>query len=229
MKKQILPYTTLFLLPILFLLGCGSSNNNGSQDGPPGSYQPVAVGAASSDIISAAQTGLPLFINAVKDRWADFGFASSGEPTQAELGTPYQICVLSNPGKAYQAINSTDEWYFPVLVNGAYRCILTVAKLNDQWQAVSLGAAGFAAALQETEITHPSLNFADRGIVKVYGFSSYPYEILGINLSGTNPSFLLLPPATELVTKLPQYSTWVSTDPIPVLSYEEMTAIIVSL
>jgi hypothetical protein len=206
------------LFSLLALTACGGNQENVASV----NYKPIAVNYTSSTVRNAAVTGLPAIVGSVGTQWAKYGFLSQAEVASAQLGTPYPIFVLNNPGKSNQAVSVMDEWDFPIMVNNAYRCMLTVAKMNDQWEAVGIGAAGFAASLQATEKSHPLLDIKNRGIVKSYGFSSSPYDILATNLSEMQPSFLLLPPGAELVKNLPQYSTWLNTDPVPVLSFEEI-------
>lgn len=215
------------LFVLLLLAACGSHQNSVTSVTSVTSiasvnYTPIFVNYTSSVVINAAAAGLPSFVGAIEGQWANFGFLSQDEPASAQLGMPYPVFVLNNPGKVSQTIDAMDEWVFPVLVNNNYRCMLTVAKMNGQWKAVGIGSAGFATSLQTTENIHPTLNIKTKGIIKVYGFSSSPYEILAINLSELQPSFLLLPPGTSLVNKLPQYSAWVNTDLVPVLSFEDV-------
>ncbi len=206
----------LHLLPLLFLTACGSGSSQ--ETVATLSYKPVVVNYTSSTVKNAAITGL-----------ANLGFLSADELTIAQLGTPYPVFILCNPGKPNQSIRVADEWEFPVMVNNSNRCMLKVAKINDQWQAVVIGSASLSTWLQMTENNNLVLNNKARGIIQVYGYSSAPFQILVTNPSEKQPLFLFVPPATELITRLPQYSNWISTDPVPALSFQEVYLILSSL
>lgn len=215
----------LYLLPLLLLTACGSNQENV----PSVNYKPVAVNYSSSAVKNAAETGLPIFVGSIGEQWANLGFLSSDELGLVQLGTPYPVFVLDNPGKINQTVSVADEWAFPVMVNNGNRCMLTVAKTNNQWEAVSIGSATLSKWLQVAEKNHPSLNIKTKGIANVYGFPSSPYKIVIINPSEEQPSFLLIPHADELIKTLPQYSEWNYTNPIPALSFEEIYMIFSAL
>jgi hypothetical protein len=104
--------------------------------------------AAPDDVLAAAQSGLPVFLQALPaGELANYGFANAGELAQAALGEPYQVHVLTlaalrayTPDQRLGALTQpADQWYFPVTVNGAPRTMLIVAKVAERWQAVAIG------------------------------------------------------------------------------------------
>jgi hypothetical protein len=206
------------LLLSLVLTACGSN-----QETVPATksinYTPIFVNFTSSVVKNAAEVGLPILTGVVGGDWAGYGFLNQGELDSAQVGTPYHVFGMSNAGKEDQAIFDVGYWLFPVMVNNEYRCMLTVGKYNGEWTAVGIGAAGLATWLQAMEKSHPLLDFKAKGLVKLYDHDS---TILMINPSEQQPSFLLLPYLTDLLKYLPQYSDWVNTDPVPVLSFQEI-------
>ena len=213
MSKKMLVFFSL-----LVLTACGSNQNNVVSVASV-NYTPIFVNYTSSDVKNAAETGLLTAIAIVGDQWANLGFLSQDEVASAQVGTPYRIFSMTNPGRVNQTISDIDAWRFPVMVNNEYRCMLDVNKMNGEWQAVGIGAKGLATWLQAAEKSHPLLDFKAKGLVNIYDHDT---TILMINPSEQQPSFLLLPYSTDLLKFLPQYSGWTNTDPVPVLSFQEI-------
>lgn len=245
-----------WLVPLLWLLGCGSSHGgaasanpnptdpNPTDPGPtdPGptdlcprgkgefwTFQPVPAEPAPAAVRAAGEAGLPWFLNSLGDDWARFGFQSKEELGVAELGEPHAVYTFSSLSHSEASDVATPRnWLFPVVANGAFRCMLTVAFHEGRWQAVVLGDAGFAQWLQSVETSHPPSG--STALVEVGGFSCHPFEFLGVDLEKATPSFVPVPPwTTELVRRLPEYGGWTASDPVPVLSWEQLTAILRTL
>jgi hypothetical protein len=209
----------LFCLVLLLVLtACGSNQRNAAPTVTV-AYAPIFVNYTSTAVKNAAKAGLPTFVRSLGSQYANFGFLSQDELSFSQVGNPYHVFSMTNSGKINQAISDTGQWSFPVMVNNEYRCMLNVDKVNDEWQAVGVGAAHLASWLQDAEKGHPSLSFSAKGLIKIYDHDT---TILMLNPSEIQPSFLLLPPVTDMVKHLPQYSSWVNTDPVPVLSFEEI-------
>ncbi|MBJ6723326.1 hypothetical protein [Geomesophilobacter sediminis] len=209
---------------VLLLAACGSSQNAAPSVAVV-DISPAFFNYTSSAVLSAAKAGLPFWVGTIGNEWADFGFQSQDEVAFAQLGGPYPVFVLKNAGKSNQSIAATDQWEFPVTANDQYRCMLTMDKINGEWVTASIGSAGYAKALQTTENTHPGLSIKNKAILRVFGFSCGYYDILAINLSDPQPSFLMVGSATSFVNKLPQYAAWVNTDPVPVLTLDDLYTI----
>lgn len=242
--------------PLLLLLGCGPNESRGAAPGstlPPGTaadprpanptnegasacdraatqpgYRPVAPGGVPADALSAAQRDLPLFLaSETSSPVCGLGGVDAGA---AVLGTPYRLfglCLPSDPGSTAGTATPADIWEFPVTVDGAYRCMLTVGRVDGRWQGTSLGAKLFAESLQAIESSHPSLSFSERGLVMAWirGSCCGPWEFLGVRLADAEPSFLpVLRPLAESVARwLPRYDGWTDADPVPVVSWEELS------
>ena len=111
---------------------------------------------APADVQQAALQGLQPFLNKIPViSLAEYGFAPGDSLDTATLGNPFLVHTIT-PGALEQyrtglAVSSivtpTTMWYFPVLIAGQTRAILVVDRLDNQWQAVSLGYAGLAQEL----------------------------------------------------------------------------------
>jgi hypothetical protein len=217
MKRNLLCLTLLFLL--FLLQACGSEQVNVSP-GADAKYTPIYVNYTSTTVKNAAETGLPTIIESLKGgSWASFGFLSKEELDSAQLGIPYHVFAMTNAGKTNQTIIDTDEWQFPVMVNNDYRCLLMVDKLEGEFKTASIGSAGLATWLQAAERSHHLLDLKAKGIVVLHDHAT---DIMMINPSQEQPSFLLPPYTADMVKSLPQYSNWVNSNPVPALSFEEI-------
>jgi len=111
---------------------------------------------APADVQQAAIQGLQPFLNKIPAiSLAEYGFVPGNALDTATLGDPFQLYTIT-PGalEQYQPslavteiLTQTTMWYFPVLIAGQTRAILVVDRLDNQWQAVSLGYAGLAQEL----------------------------------------------------------------------------------
>ena len=110
----------------------------------------------SADVIQAATEGLPFYLNKIPaDSLEQYGFVSGDDLTTASLGTPFLLHKLTPAAlEKYRTgmtvasvVTPTTMWYFPVLIAGQPRAILVVDRLDNKWQAVSLGYAGLAKEL----------------------------------------------------------------------------------
>ncbi len=126
---------------------------------------PVAGENAPDGVRQAAAAGLAPFLAKLTPELAeDLGFTPAEPPEKAGLGEPYQLHTITpaslaqhQPGMAVKSLlTPTAMWYFPVRVAGQGKGILVVDKLNDQWQAVSLGYAGLARELDAMERQWPA-------------------------------------------------------------------------
>jgi len=203
MTKNMLCIILLFLVT-----ACGSNQENVAPTATV-NYKPIYINYTSSAVKSAAEAGIPIFLTSE---------LTSEELAVAQLGSPYHVFGMTNAGSINQEIFDGEEWDYPVTVNNNYRFMLKVAKMNGEWQAVAI-TAGLASWLQAEEMSHPSLDFKAKGLVRIYEHDSH---IVMLNPSEQQPSFLLPPYLTDLLKYLPQHSGWVNTEPVPVLSFQEI-------
>lgn len=111
---------------------------------------------APADVQQAAVQGLQPFLNKIPTAsMGDFGFAPGDSLGAATLGSPFLLYTITpsaldqyRVGMAVSVlVTPTTAWYFPVLIAGQTRAILIVDRLDNKWQAVSLGSAGLAREL----------------------------------------------------------------------------------
>lgn len=127
----------------------------------------AAADASQSDaVLRAAKTGLASWLDALpRNELRLYGFESASELAGAQVGDPIEIVTLtpeelrlgSTGGGAPQVSPlPTGEWYVPVTVNGRYRCLLSVAKLEGKWEVVGLSAAQLAKELDQVNQQLPA-------------------------------------------------------------------------
>lgn len=109
-----------------------------------------------ADVLQAATAGLQPYLQKIPAGSQDqYGFDGGDDLSAAALGDPFLVHTITPAAlEKYQAgmtvasvITPTTVWYFPVLIAGQPRAILAVDRLNNKWQAVSLGYAGLAKEL----------------------------------------------------------------------------------
>jgi len=111
---------------------------------------------APADVQQAAAQGLQPFLNKIPViSLEEYGFAPGDSLDTASLGDPFLVHMITpdtleqyRTGLAVTSLlTPTTMWYFPVLIAGQSRAILVVDRLDNKWQAVSLGYAGLAQEL----------------------------------------------------------------------------------
>jgi hypothetical protein len=116
-----------------------------------------------ADILEAANAGYFQYLEKIPvGKESDFGLKNRAEFALAKIGKPYQIFL---PDKTFFSdsiltdmtyLVPANEWRVSLLVNGECRVMITVAKVNDLWKVVGIGAAGLANELREFEKENPS-------------------------------------------------------------------------
>jgi hypothetical protein len=133
-------------------------------DGPPPEVQ------------RAAEEGLAHFLTTVPaQELARMGLETAEDVRAATLGAPYeQFTITSGALSAYGSgvslsslLTSTGAWLFPVMVGGEARTMLTVSKVNGQWEGGDIGGTHLPAALQAAEANLPAL-LAQEGVTAAY-------------------------------------------------------------
>lgn len=110
------------------------------------------------EIQRAAEAGLPIFLSRLPEGMeGEYGFEQGGDMDRAVLGRPFRVAAITpaalsahQPGDSLDALlTDTTLWYFPVSVEGSIRAVLVVDRTEAGWEAVSLGYARLAAALDQ--------------------------------------------------------------------------------
>ncbi|WP_372371017.1 papain-like cysteine protease family protein [Candidatus Uabimicrobium sp. HlEnr_7] len=150
----------------------------------------VFVSAAPEDVVKAAQQGMHSFLNSIPEAMlSEYGFDSEEELEQCQLGAPFQLKTITpNKLRSYN-INDTVQsmtkdtgvWYFTIVCSGENKTILSVAKIDNQWQAVSLGNIPLANQLQSIESTWAQNRGFSPQIIVVYQAQQYFFHIPQLN------------------------------------------------
>lgn len=144
------------------------------------------LGAPPADVVQAAATGWPDMLARIPaGEWGDYGFLDSRETAQATLGAPMPVYTITpaaldgyQPGAAIDSLLSeTSLWYVPVVVGGAVRAILVVDRLEDKWQAVSLGYVPLAGPLGRVLAQWPESEGYHPRLVMVFQAQQYLFTI----------------------------------------------------
>ena len=109
------------------------------------------------DIIKVAKLGLPFFLGKVPEGQEKlYGFSPNDSLNDIELGKPLQLYVIT-PDSLFKYKPTTDSlnsllsetniWLFPLEIDGVYKSMLIVDKMNGEWQTVSLGRTQLAKSL----------------------------------------------------------------------------------
>lgn len=115
-----------------------------------------AADSAPQEVVNAAQSGLPNFLRKIPSGMeAAYGLKSGDTLDTAVVGEPFRLSLIEPAmlarADAKASVDSisrvSTQWFFPVIVGGEARCLLVVDRMEDGWQAVSLGYAALAREL----------------------------------------------------------------------------------
>ena len=168
---------------VFFILAIFIAFNAGATPPPP-------------EVLEAAQAGLPTFMELIPaGETANFGFAPEENLEKASLGSPFEVYTIKPEAlSAYRTgetvsslISSTGVWYFPVMMNGEMRVILTVEWMEGRWQAVGIGSAALAGELQRVINRWPRAKGYEPLIVKVFQAKEYLFTIPQADDYNLNP------------------------------------------
>ncbi len=128
----------------------------------------------SKEITATANAGFENYLQKIPlGEESFFGFKTREEFANVKIDKPYQIYTLnadffndtSLSEKNY--LLATNEWRVALSVDNEFRVILTIAKVQDTWQVVSIGAAALAKELDGFEKKHISVNTSGM-ILRIY-------------------------------------------------------------
>jgi hypothetical protein len=144
----------------------------------------VAAESVPPEVIRAAREGLPRFLEAVpRGQIEKFGFAPDDRIELARPGVPFLLYTItpaalsSGKDSIGSLISPTGKWYFPVMLGGEAKSVLTVDRMDGSWQAVGLGKAALARELQEILRRWPRAKGYDPRLVVVYQAASYFFTV----------------------------------------------------
>ena len=139
--------------------------------------------------VAAARAGLARFLRLVPAaQTASYGFANRAEIDRARLAAPYRVVTADEKGESLVA---TEEWRFPIAVDGRYRALLTVAMMDGQLKAVNLGATGLATELAQLEKDRAVAPAARRLLLRLFSlradFVSFPASTQSLDQAPFTP------------------------------------------
>jgi len=139
-----------------------------------------------AEVSAAAEAGLPEFLDEISDAERDrFGFLPGDRLSDAALGEPFQLytiepeALLSAPDdvSVESLIIPTGRWFFPVVLEGRPRAILTVERIPEGWKAVTFGMSRVAREIAKVRRQWPESDGFNPKLVIVYQASAYFFTV----------------------------------------------------
>ena len=102
-----------------------------------------------------------------------YGFDSRQQFDASEVGSAYRMLTIQPfTSRQQPVVVELSEWRVPVVVQGTYRSLLTVANTGKGLQVVEVGAAALCTELGSLEALASTLPGSVRAIVRVYQLQS---------------------------------------------------------
>ncbi len=196
---------TISLLAVLSLALLAFSANAWLETAPP-------------EVVRAAEDGLQHYLSLIPPGENEkYGFAPGDDFAQAEVGAPFLLHAITpsaldayEPGQPVSSLlSSSRTWYFPVLIDGEAKTILTVGRVGgSSWQAVGIGKASLSKELQKIRERWPASEGYDPRLVVVFQASTYFFTVPQKDDSNLTPLvFTGNEIGAETQRKGPRYST----------------------
>ncbi|BBM88097.1 papain-like cysteine protease family protein [Candidatus Uabimicrobium amorphum] len=150
----------------------------------------VFVCAAPQEAEKAAQEGMGFFLNSIPDSMLDeYGFSSKEQLANCSLGMSFQLKAIvpeklrayTNEDTVASISQDTDTWYFAIVSAEKNIAILSVAKVDEKWQAVSLGNVLLASQLQNIQKTWANERGFEPQVIVSYQARQYFFHIPQLN------------------------------------------------
>lgn len=157
------------------------------------------------EVLKTAQEGLQSFLSRVPlETRGHYGFTPSDDFKQARLGTAFNLYTMtpqalltsSADTSVTSLLSKTAMWYFPVMVHNEVRAILVVDQVDGQWQAVSLGYAELARALDRVGQRWPQAEGFHPQLIAVFQAKEY---LVRVPEHSSNDLISIFPPGRELM------------------------------
>lgn len=142
--------------------------------------------SAPAKAVEAAQRGLDTFITGPVSTLGlqRLGFATSEEASAASIGPALDHYVVSSDSflrstseDVDQLVDAEPSWQFIVLSRGEAKCIVSVAMVNGEWAADSVGAAPLAIEALATVSAWPhAANYSWR-LITIWPFRATFVEV----------------------------------------------------
>lgn len=157
------------------------------------------------EVLKSAHEGLQSFLSRVPlEARGHYGFTRSDDFQQARLGTalnlytitPQSLLTYSADTPVTSLLSKTAMWYFPVMVHNEIRAILVVDQVDGQWQAVSLGYAELARALDRVGQRWPQAEGFHPQLIAVFQAKEY---LVWVPEYSSDDLISIFPPGLELM------------------------------
>jgi len=136
--------------------------------------KPPSTPGVPSEVLDAAETGLPFFLGQIPPGSKElYGFGSTDDLSAARLGGPSQMLTITPAAiekssfstTVSSLLSETSMWFFPIKLGNESKAMLVVDRdEGGTWKAVSLGYAGLGHELNgilaqwpESKGFHPQL------------------------------------------------------------------------
>ena len=140
----------LGLVTIVFLYGCSQSKMNEEISN--------SINKQTDAILSVSKEQLGNYINSIPEvNLNDYGFKNKEEFNRIRFDEPINVYFLEG-----SKIVFTNTWRVPLIIDGEYRSLLTVARNNDEYKVVDFGAIQLAQIIFKKKTTKTI------GLLRVY-------------------------------------------------------------
>jgi hypothetical protein len=136
--------------------------------------------------VAAAEAGLARFLREIPPaELVNLGFPAGEDLSGAAVGDPWLLYTITPAAlrsataetEVESLVTQTGLWFFPVIVSGARRCVITVARMGGEWEAVEIGKAGLAGELGKVSAHWPKASGYTPKLVAVYQAAAYFFTV----------------------------------------------------
>ncbi len=138
------------------------------------------------EAVAAAEAGLSRYLSEIPPgELVNLGFPPGADLLAARVGDPWPLYTIT-PDALLDAAEDTDVetlvsptglWYFPVILDGSWRNIITVDRMEGEWEAVALGRAPLAGELAKIARQWPVQAGYSPRLVLVYQAGAYFFTL----------------------------------------------------
>ena len=142
--------------------------------------------APPPEAVTAAAAGLVRYLCEIPPQeLVNFGFAAGEATAGAAIGDPWSLYAITpdalsattSETEVADLITPTGLWYFPVILSGRPRCIITVDRMDGRWEAVGIGMAPLAGELDKIARQWPKTGGYTPQLVAVYQAAAYFFTV----------------------------------------------------
>lgn len=150
----------------------------------------IAAQDVPPEVIEASKKGLPLFLNKIPNGALEkFGFDNAVSLDQVRTGSPFKLFQITPAALSsyrigdtvHSVISKTQMWYFPIMIKDEIKAILVIDRMDDQWQAVSLGYAVIARELNKVIRKWPKSSGYNPLLISVFQAKEFLFNVPEIN------------------------------------------------